>query len=102
MKPIARMRATPRTVPTIIAVVLAEKLLSGDDGDDEVARGSLGEDNEVVADEELAVIEDFVAENAVVVLVAVDGLEDTISPFSKKTPFPSSQHPCPMVPFPQQ
>lgn len=89
-------------MPTIIAVILAEELLSGDDGDDEVSRRRLGEDNEVVADGELAVIEDFVAENAVVVLVAVDGLEDTISPFSKKTPFPSSQHPCPTVPCPQQ
>lgn len=97
-----RMRAAPRTVPTIIPVVLAEELLSGDDGDEEVARGRLGRDNEVVAVGEMAVVEDFVAENAVAVLVAVDVLEDTISPFSKKAPFLSSQHACPMVPFPQQ
>lgn len=89
-------------MPTIIPVVLAEELLSGDDGDEKVARGRLGRDNEVVAVGELAVVEDFVAENAVAVLVAVDVLEDTISPFSKKTPFLSSQHACPMVPFPQQ
>lgn len=85
------MRAAPRTVPTIVAYVFAEGLLSGDDGD-----------NEVEADGELAVIEDFVAEIVVFVLLAVDGLEDTISPFSKKTPFLESQHPCAMVPFPQQ
>lgn len=43
-------------MPTIIAVVLAEELLSGDDDDDEVAPGRLGEDNEVVADGELVVV----------------------------------------------
>lgn len=80
------MRAAPRTAPTIISVVLLGGLLSGDGGDEEVARG------EVVSDEKLAVLEDFVAENAVPVLFVVDGLKDTISPFSKKTPFPSSQH----------
>lgn len=38
-------------------------------------------------DEDPVVLEDFVAEDAVGVLIAVDGLEDTTSPFSKKTPF---------------
>lgn len=96
------MRAAPRTAPTIIPVVLPEELLPGDGGDEEVARGRLAGDDEVIADEELAVLEDFVAENAVAVLVAVDGLEDAISPFSRKTPLLSPQHACPMVPFPQQ
>ena len=98
------MRAAPSTAPTIVPVVLLEGLLSGDGGDEEVARG------EVISDEELAVLEDFVAKNAVPVLFViwftntlglctasqhgfvVDGLKDTVSPFSKKTPFPSSQH----------
>lgn len=96
------MRAAPRTAPTIIPVVLPEELLSGDGGDEKVAGGRLGENDEVIADEELAVLEVFVAEKTVAVLVAVDGFEDTVSPFSKKTPFLLSQHSCPMIPFPQQ
>lgn len=47
-------------------------------------------------DEELAVLKEFVAEDAATVLLTL------ISPFSKKTPFLSSQHSCPIVPFPQQ
>ena len=97
-----RIRAAPRTAPTIISIVLPEELLSGDGADEEVARERLAEDDEVIANEELAVLEDFVTENAVTVLVVVDGLEDTIFPFRKKTPFLSLQHACPMVPFPQQ
>lgn len=85
------MRAAPRTAPTIISVVFLEELLSGDGGDEEVARGG------VISDEELAVLEDFVAKNVVpamvvFAMVVLDGLEDTVSPFSKNTPFPSSQH----------
>lgn len=93
------MRAAPRTAPTIISIVLLEKFLSGDGGDEEVARGG------VISDEELAVLNDFVGEKPVPVMELLngmrlakigrgilDGLEDTIFPFCKKTPFPSSQH----------
>lgn len=106
------MKAVPRTAPTMIPIIFPEELLSGDgdpDEDDEadreedVARGGRRRDDEAIADEELVVvIEDLVAENAVAVLAASDGLADTVSPFSKKTPFLWSQHGCPMVPLPQQ
>lgn len=69
------IRAVPKTAPTSIPVFLPEGLLSGDGGDKKGA-GWLGGDDEVIADEELAVLEDFVAEDAIAVLVAVDGLED--------------------------
>lgn len=59
-----------------------------------MVRGRLGRDDEVIADvgiaaedEELAVLEGFEAEDVAAVLVVIDGFEDTISPFSKKTPF---------------
>lgn len=81
------MRAVPRTAPTIIPVDLPKGLFSGDGGDEEVARGRLADEEIVAEDEELAVLEDFVAEDASTVLVTVDGLDDTISPFSKNTPF---------------
>ena len=42
---------------------------------------------EVLAKEELVMLEDFMAEDAVAVPVAVDRLADTMSPFSKNTPF---------------
>lgn len=84
------MRAVPRTAPTMIPIIFPEELSSGDgdaDGDEDVARGRLGGDAEVILNEELVMLEDFVAEDAVAVPVAVDGLADTMSPFSKNTPF---------------
>lgn len=84
-----RMKAVPRTALTIIPIVLPEELWSGDGGgDDEVIADEVIADEEIAAeDEELAALESFVAEDAVAVLFAVDVLEDTLSPFSKKTPF---------------
>ena len=86
------MQAVARTEPTVISIVFLAELLSGDgdaDGDEDVAS-----DDEVIADEEIAagdeelvVLEDSVAKNAVAVPVALDGLADKMSPFSKKTPF---------------
>lgn len=81
----------------MIPIIFPEELSSGDgdaDGDEDVARGRLAGDAEVIVneeiaaeDEELVMLEDFVAEDAVAVPVAVDGLADTMSPFSKNTPF---------------
>lgn len=86
-----RIKAVPRTALTIIPIVLPEELWSGDGGgDDEVIADEeiAAEDEEIAAeDEELAALESFVAEDAVAVLFAMDVLEDTMSPFSKKTPF---------------
>ncbi|MCJ1344875.1 hypothetical protein MMC31_003080, partial [Peltigera leucophlebia] len=73
------MRAVPRTAPTIIPIVLLEELWSGDGrGDDEV----IADEEIATEDEDLAALEDSVAEDAVAVLVAVDGLEDTMSLFT--------------------
>lgn len=47
-------------------------------------------------------LKDCVTKDAVAVLVAVNGMEDTIFPLNRETPFPLSQHACPIVPFPQQ
>ncbi|MCJ1345890.1 hypothetical protein MMC31_004099, partial [Peltigera leucophlebia] len=72
------MRAVPRTAPTSIPIVLPEELWSGHGGGDDEA---IADEKIAAEDEELAALEDFVAEDAVAVLVAVDGLEDTMSPF---------------------
>lgn len=108
-----------KPVALIISVVVLDELLFGDDGDEEIIKPVALIISAVVLDEllsgdirgvemarsteELSLLEDFVSKNAVAVLAAVKGMEDdTISPLSKKTPFPLSQHACPIVPFPQQ
>lgn len=53
-----------------------------------MVRGRLGRDDEVIADVGIAAEDEgFEAEDVAAVLVVIDGFEDTVSPFSKKTPF---------------
>lgn len=90
------MKGVPRTARTMIPIIVSEELLSRDgdpeeddeaDGDEDAARGGRRGDGEAIADEELVLLEAFVAEDVAVVLAALDGLAETVSRSVKRLLF---------------